>query len=194
LIALPASTGDDLMTSISILTMKQKQDDRVASDHQRVQAEKTQEEAQAQKIEKMRELAHDTFMEGVIGGLLEGASAAASAASAIKEFDGKMMDLSKDKITVPSLALARDAKLLEAASKSLSASAKLGTGLAKSAQDDDRTEIALADRAVERAKSAVDAASTASRRADEDIRDTLTAVRQYLAAKTQAAQAGILKG
>ncbi|MDB4936748.1 MAG: hypothetical protein JWP87_3720 [Labilithrix sp.] len=195
LLPLPAATADDLMTSISILTMKQKQNDRTAADQQRVQAEKNQEEAQAQKIEKMRELARDTFLEGLVSAVLEGASSAMAAASAVEEFNGKMLEVNNSgELTQRSVALTRNGKLLEAGSRALSGSSRLGGAVAKSAQEDDRTDIALADRAVERAKSAVDAASTASRRAEDDIRETLNAVRQYLAAKTQAAQAGIIKG
>jgi hypothetical protein len=58
----------------------------------------------------------------------------------------------------------------------------------------DRADIAALDGDIDRAKSGVDAASTERRRADDDIRETINAIRQYLAAKSQLANAAILKG
>ena len=47
---------------------------------------------------------------------------------------------------------------------------------------------------IDRAKATVDGASGEGKRAQDDIRETINYVRQYLAAKSQAAQAAILKG
>lgn len=189
LLPLPASTGDDLMTALAMLTVKQKHQDRVAADAQRIAGEKAQEEAQSRKIDKMRELANDTWTQGLVEGVLEGASAIASGASALDDFAA-----SKQSCALESAKLARDAKLLDAGSKGLMAASHLGSAFAKSAQEEDRRDMAIADRDVDRAKSTVDGASTASRRAEDDIRETLNAVRQYLAAKTQLANAAIIKG
>ncbi len=203
LLPLPASAGDDLMTSIALVGIKGKQNDRVAADQQRAAAEKTQEEAQARKIERMRELAKDTFMQGLLEGLMEGAGAVATAISAVDEFrsgtDGaRATELGPGAeatlLGKHSRSLARDAKLLDAASKGLSASSHLGSAVARAAQEDDRKDIAIADRDLDRAKGGVEAASTASRRADDDIRETLNNIRQYLAAKSQLANAAIIKG
>lgn len=189
LLPLPAATGDDLMTALAMLTIRQKHDDRVAADHERLAGEKAQEEAQSRKIDKMRELANDTWTQGLVEGVLEGASAVATGASALQEFSA-----SKQGCMLESAKLTRDAKLLDAGSKALMAASHLGGAFAKSAQEEDRRDMAIADRDVEHAKSAVDAASTAGRRADDDIRETLNAIRQYLAAKTQLANAAIIKG
>ena len=204
LMPLPAAAGDDLMTSIAILGMKAKQNDRVAADQQRIVSEKTQEEAQSRKIAKMREVADETFTQGLIEGVMEGASAACTAVSAVDEFNSRTDGAEAEtlekgsakatKLGKESRALARESKLFDAAGKGLSATARFGSACAKAAQEDDKADIAVADRDVDRAKAAVDAASAASRRADDDIRETLNNIRQYLAAKSQLANAAIIKG
>lgn len=191
----PIATGDDMMTSLAILLMKAKHEDRIASDNQRLVAENAQQRAEQTKIDKMRELAKDTFAQGLVEGVLEAASAAACAASAVDEFSSATaVKAPNNELTLESRKLARDGKLLDAGSKALTATSRLGSGFARAGQEEDRRDMAIADRDVERAKSSVDAASTASRRADDDIRETLNAIRQYLAAKTQLANAAIIKG
>jgi hypothetical protein len=186
----PIAAGDDMMTSLAILTMKSKQDERVASDKERVVAEKNQEAAEAAKIEKMRDLANDTFTQGLVEGVLDGASAGASAASAVDEYSGAIAP----KGSLDAQQFTRDGKLLDAGSKALTATSRFGSAMARTAQEEDRKDMAVADHDVERAKSAVDSASTASRRAEDDIRETINAIRQYIAAKTQLANASIMKG
>ena len=173
------------MTALAMLSMQQLHEERCAADQQRIAAAKAQEEAQAEKISKMRELADDTFKEGVIEGVLGGVGAAASMGGAISTYEGAMAS---------SPALTRDGRLFQAASDALNASSKLAGASAKADQENDRTDMGVADAAVDRAKAATDAASTTSRRAADDIRETLNAIRQYLAAKTQLANASIIKG
>lgn len=187
--ALPAplspASSDDLMTALAMLSMQQLHEERGAADQERNAAAKAHEEAQAEKISKMRKLADDTFKEGVIEGVLGGVGAAASMGGATSTYEGTMTS---------SPALTRDGKLLQAASDAVNASSKFGGASAKADQENDRTDTAVADASVERAKAAIDAASTSSRRASDDIRETLNAIRQYLAAKTQLANAAIIKG
>lgn len=184
----PAS-GDDLMTALAMLTIQQRHEQRVSADQQRAVAAKAQEEAQAEKISKMRELADDTFLEGVVTGALTGAAAAASAASACTEYSSTTTACGMQRDT-----LKRDAGILSATSRGFEGASKLAGASVKSDQDDDRADMAVADGAVERAKSAVDAASSEARKADEDARETMNAIRQYLAAKSQLANAAIIRG
>ena len=204
---------DDLMTSLAVMMMRQKHEQRVTSDQQREVASKAQEEAHARKIANMRELADDTFMQGVLEGALEGAGAVATAASALTRFDGetkeaaaKALDakssnelsmadfIHKAEWAKESKRLARDANLMDAASKGFAAGSRLGGASARSDQEHDREEIARAEADIDRAKSSVEAAGTEGRRAAEDIRETIGAIRQYLNAKTQLANAAIIRG
>lgn len=195
LLSLPAATGDDLITALAMLTVKQKHDDRVAANHERLAGEQAQQEAQSRKIDKMRELAKDTWMQGLVEGVLEGASAVAMGASAVEEFSAATQPKgATDAMKLESAKLARNAKLLEAGSRGLTAASHFGGAMARSAQENDRKDMAIADRDVDHAKAAVDGASSAGRQADDDIRETLNAIRQYLAAKTALANAAIIKG
>lgn len=184
----PAS-GDDLMTALAMLTIQQRHEQRVSADQQRAVAVKAQEEAQAEKIAKMRELADDTFMEGVVSGVLTGASAAASAGSACSNYASTTTDCGdqRDKLKLK-------AGILSATGAGFDGASKFAGASVKSDQDDDRADMAVADGAVERAKGAVDAASSEARKADEDARETMNAIRQYLAAKSQLANAAIIRG
>lgn len=186
---LSPATSDDLMTALGMLSMQQRHEDRLLADQQRAAASKAQDEAHAEKIAKMRELADDTFKEGLIEGILGGASAIASAASAQVSYDGAMNDCH-----MQSERLTRNGKLLHSASEGFGAGSKLGGAMAKADQENDRTDMAIADAAIDRAKASVDSAASESRRAQEDIRETMNAIRQYLAAKSQLANAAIIKG
>ncbi len=204
---------DDLMTSLAVMMMRQKHESRLSSDRGREAASKSQEEAHARKIASMRELADDTFMQGVLEGALEGAGAVATAASTLTRFDGEMKEAAasaldgkpsselsmgdlvrKAEWAKESKRLARDANLMEVASKGFGAASRLGGAWAKSEQERDREEIARADADIDRAKSAVEGAATEARRASEDIRETIGSIRQYLSAKTQLANAAIIRG
>ena len=106
---LSPATGDDLMTALAMLTIQQRHEQRIAADQQRAAASKAQEAANADKIGKMRELADDTFMEGVVSGALTGAAAAASAVSACDGYAAATTECQRE-----SAELTRDAKLMSA--------------------------------------------------------------------------------
>lgn len=186
---LSPATSDDLMTTLSMLSMQQMHEERNAADMERIAASKAQEAAQAEKIAKMRELANDTFAEGVVEGALGGLGAVASGAGAISSFAG-----STTACKLEEAIFTRRAKLLQAGSDAFNAGSKFGGAMAKADQENDRTDIAIADAALERSKAAVESAGTDRRRADDDMRETLNAIRQYLAAKSQLANAAIIKG
>jgi hypothetical protein len=194
---------DDLQTALAVLTIETARDRRAIADKQRDAAGKAQDEAHAAKISKMRELADDTFAQGLVDGVFQGISGAAQIGAASLSFSSTVKDIDAKGTICPveaesfarSAALAgRASKLLEASSKLTSAAGTIWSAGLKSAQDRDREAMAVADHDVDRAKGAVDGASTESKRAQEDIRETINYVRQYLAAKTQAAQAGIIRG
>ncbi|MBX3223780.1 MAG: hypothetical protein KF795_24925 [Labilithrix sp.] len=208
---------DDLLTSLAVMMLRQKHEQRVTSDQQAVAAAKAQEEAHGRKIEKMRDLADHTFTQALVEGALEGAGAVAAGSSAICRFSGETKDAAakafdakveagmtgdlsmadfaqKAELSKASRELVRDANLLDAASKGFAATSKLGGGFARRDQDLDREAMAVADADIDRAKGSVDTASSASRRAVDDIRDTIGAIRQYLAAKTQLANAALIRG
>jgi len=92
-----------------------------------------------------------------------------------------------------SKALIRDAALAGAASKALGAGSRFGGLACQSEQNEDKKYQAEAERDIDRAKADVDAAATASRRAEEDIRETVAAVRQYSNAKTQLTNAAAIR-
>jgi hypothetical protein len=195
--------ADDLQTALAVLMIETSRDRRRIADKQRDASAKAQEEAHATKIAKMRELADDTFTQGLVDGVFQGVSGAAQAGAACLSFSSTIKDISAgpanaaDRCSVlatEAAELSRASKLLDASSKLTSAAGTIWSAGMKSAQERDREAMAAADHDIDRAKGAVDGASTDSKRAQEDIRETINYVRQYLAAKTQAAQAGILKG
>lgn len=200
--------GDDVLVSLAVMMVKLKQDERASNDRAMHASARAQETAHARKIEKMHELADDTLMEGIVAGALGAASAVASAASAVTKFSGEMKSLAAEKsdgtlasilkddgaLIEESKRLARNAGLLDAASKGFDASARLGGSLCKNAQERARIEMAEADAAKDAAKASVDAASATSNRASEDIRATVAALRQLMAARTQLANAAIIRG
>jgi hypothetical protein len=204
---------DDLMTSLAVMLLRQKHEQRVTSDQQSQSAAKAQQEAHARKIEAMRDLADDTFMQGIVEGAMEGAAAVTAAASALTRFDAETKEagvkalesapsrelsmgdfVNKVAWAKESRILARNANLMDAGSRAFGASAKLGGAYARSAQENDREAIAVAEADIDRAKSSAEAASSESRRAGDDIRETVSAIRQYLAAKTQLANAALIRG
>ncbi|MDB4938398.1 MAG: hypothetical protein JWP87_5370 [Labilithrix sp.] len=186
---LTPATSDDLMTALTMLSMQQLHEERNAADQQRSAASKAQEEAQADKITKMRELAEDTFNQGLVEGVLGGLGAIASAASAVSGFAASTTSCGLEEAS-----LARNGKLLQVTSDGLNAASKFGGASARTDQENDRTDMAVADAAIDRAKAATEAASTTSRRAADDLRETMNNLRQYLAAKIQLGNAMIIKG
>lgn len=194
--------ADDVLVALAIAMVKQKKDERALGDRSMQASAKSLEAAHARKIEEMHELADDTLMEGIVSGALEGVSAVASGAGAVTKFSGEMNGIAADKAQAPlkeelmegSKELAREAGILDAASKGFSATARFGGSLCKSAQERDRADIAEADAAKDSAKSSLDAAASTINRANEDIRSTIAALRQLIAAKTQLANAAIIRG
>ncbi len=201
--ALGACATDDLVTAIAVLQIKARHDERVASDQEKAAASKSQEEAQARKVEEMRKLADDTFAEGVVTGAFDCAAGVATAASAVTEFkaDTKKAaaeaDVAKGQdataLASSSRSLTRDAKLLDASAKGFSAASHFGGAVYKSDEENDRADTAQADADIDRAKSAAESAAAASRRADDDIRDTINAIRGYVEAKEQAERAALFR-
>lgn len=197
------SQWDDLMTSLAVMMLRQKHDERVTSDQQSAAASKAQQDAHARKIGKMRELADDVFAQGLVEGALEGAAAVVTASSALARFEGETKEArAKARPSAPeakslaerSTELLRNANLADAASKGLGAGSKLGGAWARRAQELDREAMAVADTDIDRAKSSAESASTASRRAYDDVRETIGAIRQYLGAKSQLANAALIRG
>ena len=193
----------DLETAIMLLAIESSRDSRAGADAQRSAGEKAQEQAHARKIDKMRELADDTFAGALVDGAFEGLSAAAEVGSAASSFSSAKSGLDAtntdclaraDELKNASAVSARTSRLLDASSKAMSAAGKVWTGAEKAAQEGDRTGLAVIDHDIDRAKSAVDGAASQSKRAQDDIHDVMSSLREYLAAKSQAAQAAILKG
>jgi hypothetical protein len=192
----------DLETAIMMLAIESSRDSRANADAQRVAGEKAQETAHARKIDKMRELADDTFGAALVDGAFQGlsaavqvGSAAASYSSATSELDAKKTPclLQADKFGRDAATAARTSKLLDASSKVMSATGTIWSGAERAAQERDRTDLAVVDQDIDRAKSMVDGASAQSKHAQDDIHDVMSSLREYLAAKSQAAQAAILK-
>jgi hypothetical protein len=178
----------DLQTALAVLTIEAARDNRKLADTERAGAAKAQDDAQGRKIGKMHELADDNLSGAIIEGAFQGLSAAASVGSACMGFSSAMNEGSAG------AAAMRSSKLFDAGGKASTATGTIWSGVAKSAADHDREEMAIADRDIDRAKSTVDGASTDSKRADDDIRDTMNYIRQYVSAKEQLGQASILKG
>ena len=76
----------------------------------------------------------------------------------------------------------------------MSAAGTIWSGAEKSAMEGDRADMAVFDQDIDRAKNRVEGASTQSKRAQDDIHDTMAALKEYIAARGQAAQAAVLKG
>lgn len=179
---------DDLQMALAILQIDSRRDSRKAADVENASAAKAQDEAHARKIDKMRELADDTFSEALVDGVMKGISAAAEAGAACASFSSTRSEGSPAAATS-----ARTSKLLEASSKASSATGTIWSGGIKSAMEHDREDMAIADRDVDRAKGRADGASAEIKRADDDIRETMNYIRQYVAAKEQLGQAAIMK-
>lgn len=204
LMTAPASGAtDDLQTALAVLAVELARQQKRAGDTQREAAMKSQEEAHARKIEKMRELADDTFLQGLFEGAAQVTSATLQIGGAVHGFEGAKAEL--DARDAGSGALARGygvraavetraSRFYEASSKVASAAGTLGGTTLKAAQDRDRADLAVIDRDVDRAKSDVDGASAQSKEAEDDIRQAMDFIRQYIATKTQTAQAAIMKG
>jgi hypothetical protein len=192
---------EDVETAIARLEIESSHEKRASADGERAAGEKAQEAALGRKIDKMRELADDTFAQGIVEGAFQGLSAAAAVGSAAESYSSSMSEVSAkgtsgfDAATFSRMAAtsARTSKLIDASSRAMSAAGTLWSAAEKSGQERDREGIAVLDRDIERAKGRVDGASTQSKRAEDDVRQTMDALRQYIAAKNQAAQASILK-
>lgn len=193
----------DIQTALLLLAVEASRDSRSSADAQRAAGEKAQEAAHARKIEKMRELADDTFAQAMVDGAFQGLSAAVQVGSAAASFSSATSDLKAkgaasladaDLLSRAAAVSARTSKLLDASSKAMSAAGTIWSGAEKSAQEYDREGLAVIDHDIDRAKGAVDGASAQSKRADDDIHQTINSLREYIAAKSQAAQAAILKG
>lgn len=190
---------DDLQTALAVLMIEISRDNRASADKQREAGLKAQEEAHARKIEKMKELADDTFSQALVDGVMQGVAAAAQAGSASLSYSSSMSDIASKGVKSASLAqesakLAQQSRLMEAGSRAVSATGTIASGAGKSGIERDREGIAVAEHDVERAKGSVEGASSDSKRAQDDARETMNFIRQYLAAKTQAAQAAIIRG
>jgi len=195
---------EDAQTAIARLEIESSHENRASADAERAAGEKAQEAALAHKIDKMRELADDTFAQGIVEGAFQGLSAAAEVGSAAESFSSSMSEVSAKGVPERSTEAmefgkaaaisARTSKLIDASSKAMSAAGTIWSAAEKSGQEHDRESIAVFDRDIDRAKATVDGASTQSKRTDDDVRQTMDALRQYIAAKSQAAQAAILKG
>jgi hypothetical protein len=194
---------DDLQTALAVLMIEISRDNRASADQQREAGLKAQEEAHARKIEKMKELADDTFSQALVDGVMQGVAAAAQAGAASLSYSSSMSDIASkgEDCMVKSASLARESaklaqqsRLMEAGSRAVSATGTIASGAGKSGIERDREGIAVAEHDVERAKGSVEGASSDSKRAQDDARETMNFIRQYLAAKTQAAQAAIIRG
>jgi hypothetical protein len=181
---LTALCTDDLETTLAVSMMKLQHDERTASDKQAAAAEKSQEEAQNRKIAEMHELAEDTFKTGLWDGITSGVTAAASGVGAVASFTSSLPGASGD---------TRLGKTLDAIGKSSEASGHLSGAFFKRDQELDREAMAVADADVDRAKSASESASSASKRAQDDMRDTIAAIRSYAASKSQLMQANVVR-
>ena len=197
---------DDMQTALAVLMIQCSKEQRAMSDSQRATAAKAQEEANARKIEKLREIADATFAQGLADGLCQIGSASLQARSAVLGYDSAKADIvSKQRTDLHasdaargwadySARLGRDSKLLDAASRGVSgAGAILSTSL-KSGIEHSRADVAEIDREIDRARGAVDGAASDSKRAQDDIRETMGFIRQYLATKAQLNQASVIRG
>jgi hypothetical protein len=194
---------DDLQTALAVLMIRTSRDNRAVADKQQAASSKAQEEAHARKIDKMKELADDTYTQAIVDGVCQGVSAAAQAGSAGLSYSSSMDGIGSKLEDSPmrsaelaqhAASVERTSKFLDAGGKLVSAGGVIGSGALKRAQEDDRKDMAIADRDIDRAKSAVEGASSDSKRAQDDERETINYIKQYLAAKTQAAQAAIIRG
>ena len=192
---------EDLQTAIAKLEIENSRENRASADADRAAAEKSQEDAHAKKIATMRELADDTFASAMVDGAFQGLSAAAQCGAAVESYSSTVQDLNakacpelSDAIGRSAAVSARTSRLLDASSKATSAAGAIWSGAEKSAMEGDRADMAVFDQDIDRAKNRVDGAATQSKRADDDIHDTMAALKEYIAAKGQAAQAAVLKG
>lgn len=198
---------DDVLVSLAVMMVKSKQDERLANDRAMAAGTQAQQASHARKIELMRELADDTLMEGIVSGALQGAGAIASGVGAVAKFSGEMKELKASELATDvrtadfagdvakeSKTLARNAGVLDASARGFGATATFAGAIYKSAQERDRSAIAEADAARDAAKAMTDAAASAIGRANEDIRATIAALRQLIAAKSQLANAAIMRG
>lgn len=197
---------DDMQTALAVLMIQSSKEQRVMSDAQRALAAKSQEEANARKIEKLREIANATFAQGLVEGFIQVGAASLQAKSALLGYDSARADIvSKQRTDIGAMAaargwtdyaakLGRDSKLLEAGSRGVSAAGTMLIGSLKSGIEHGRADAAEIDREIDRARSAVDGASSESKRAQDDIRETMGFIRQYLATKAQLNQASIVRG
>lgn len=200
----PAAT-DDLMTTLALAMLQQKHEDRVQSDAQSRAAARAQEEAHARKIEKMHELADDTFAEGLVEGITEGVGAAATGISACVKYGGetKLIDARQVGRAAPDIDVSRlertgqgwirNAALIEASGTGARAAGKFVESAYKRSQELDRADMAVIDREIDRAKGTAESASAQSRRDQDDMRDTISAFRAFSNAKTQLQQSMILR-
>lgn len=211
----PGAT-DDLMTALACLMMKSRNEDRKNADKQRAAAGKAADEAFDRKIDAMEELAKDTLTQGIVEGVVEGMSAAAEGVSAGLTYsaDIKGADATLEKATAEPLdsgSITKQAMndhaalttkeaakerfrsgLVSASAKGLSASGKFGGAVAKSAQEEDRKDQAIAERDVDKAKANAESAATEAKRAQDDIKETMQLIRGYIASKTAMQGAGVL--
>jgi hypothetical protein len=194
---------DDLQTALAVLMIETSRDNRATADKQREAGLKAQEDAHARKIEKMKELADDSFSQALVEGVMQGVSAGAQAGAASLSYSSSMSDIASKgetcmvksaSLAQESAKLAQQSRLMEAGGRAVSATGTIASGAGKSSIEHDREDIAVAEHDVERAKGSVEGASSDSKRAQDDARETMNFIRQYLAAKTQAAQAAIIRG
>ncbi len=195
--------SDDLETALSILMIENLREQRSMGDAERAEAMRSQEEAFGRKIEKMRELAEDTFAQGLGDGLFQIASAGMQAGAAKVGYDGAHAEIEKELAEPKALKtrwaenaalLSRNSRLLDAGAKGVSGAGAIATAATRAAIERDRTHIAQIEHDIDRAKSTVDGCSSTVKRAEDDIRETMAFVKQYLAAKAQTAQAAIIRG
>ena len=202
-----AMADDDVLVALAVMMVQQKKDERALEDRATAASSRAQEAAHARKIEAMHELADDTLMEGIVAGALEGAGAVASGVSAVTSFSSDLRALQAESMKIDfrtkdfaapledqSKALARNAKLLKTTSDGFGATARFGGAIVKSGEERDRSAIAEADAARDAAKASSESAAGAVSRANEDIRATIAALRQLMAAKAQMANAAIVRG
>ena len=209
----PGAT-DDLMTALACLMMKARNEARKNADNQRAAAGKAADEAFERKIDAMEDLAKDTLAQGIVEGVVEGLSAAAEGVSAAmtysadtknalagqlenqaKTFDAHSAKNALNEASGISREAAKEklrAGVMSASAKGLGASGKLGGAVAKSAQEDDRKDQAIAERDIDKAKSNGESAGTEAKRAQDDIKETMQLIRGYIASKTAMQGANVL--
>jgi hypothetical protein len=200
-----AASGDDAMMALAVLEIKMVHNDRDMADKEQQAAQKAQDEAHDRKIEEMHKQADDTFMSGLVGGVFEGLSAGAQAASAVDGFasaqDGAAADAAKasgnsalaNQLTTSASQHNLNAGLNKAFGEGYSAAGKFASSIYDAKKLGDKSDEESADKDLDHAKSANDKATSRAKQDQDDIQTTINALRGITQSKEAIEQGTVIR-